>query len=281
MKSVHAVLVIVAISGGATACSRDEAPPPGPAAGTAPAPPSASSPPQISANTIVTQISQPDEALKALSGVKPEDWKQYLDTGTAVSSSEKPKVALAIGMQSANAMVAAYAGDDAGAEKLATSVKGLADRLSLKSAQLETLVAKTATDLKEPDAAKRSAIVRSDIAAIQDEVKATLDRLGDGATSTLMLFGAWIEGVRISSAHLKAKYDAVASDVLNRKSEADFFLSSFAAAPSDAGPIYGQIVPILKRLRDAMVADPSHQISASSANAINAAASELSALLRK
>ena len=277
MKAVNVVFVAVALSA-ASACSRSE-PPPAPAAAPAPAP--AAPAPQVSTNTIVTQISQPDEALKALAGVKPADWKQYVDTGTAVSGSDKSKVALAIGMQAANAVVAAYAGDDASAEKLATSIKGLTERLSLKSAQLETLISKTATDLKEPDAAKRTATVRNDLADVQDEIKATLDRLGDGAAATLMVFGAWIEGVRISSAQLKAKYDATGSDVLNRRNEADFFLSSFAAAPADADPVYGQVVPILKRIRDAMTANQSHQISAASVGAINAAAAEISALLRK
>jgi hypothetical protein len=278
MKAVNVLFLGVAISLGAGACSPGSAPPstsstPAPAA---PAP----SPMAPPVNTIVTQISDPDEALKALTNVKPEEWKTYIDAGTSVSGNDRPKVAVAIGMQSANAVVAAYAGDDPTADKLATSIKGLTERLSVKSAELEKLVAKTATDLKEPDAAKRSAAVRADLVQMQDEVKATLDKLGDGAVANLMLFGAWIEGVRITSAAVKAKYDATASDVLNRRSEADYFLSSFAAAPG-GDPLYGQITPALRRVREGMAANASHQISAASVGEINAAATELSALLRK
>ena len=278
MKVANALLLGVTLSLGAGACSGSEAPPPASTpAPAAPAPPSTAPP----VNTSVTQISDPDEAVKALSGVAPADWKAYVDAGTSVSSSDRGKVAAAIGMQSANAAVAAYAGDDATAEKLATSIKGLTERLSVKSAELEKLVAKTAADIKEPDAAKRSAAVRADLIEMQDEVKATLDKLGDGGIANLMLFGAWIEGVRITSAALKAKYDATASDVLNRKSEADYFLSSFAAAPSSADPLYGQVTPILTRVRNGMTANASRQVSAGSVGEINAAATELSALLRK
>jgi hypothetical protein len=182
---------------------------------------------------------------------------------------------------SANGVVAQYAGDDASAQKLAQSVKSLADRISLRSAALESLVAKSAQDFKEPDATRRSALVRADMRQIQDELKATLDRLGDGAAATLMIFGAWIEGVRISSSMLQAKYEAGASDVLNRMNEAEHFLAHFAGMPAKADPLYAQITPALKRLRDAMTADKNHQISAASVKAIQAAATEIAGLLRK
>jgi hypothetical protein len=254
-----------------------------PPAASAPAPaPAAPAQETITNNSIVTQISHPDEAMKSLaSTAQPADWKPYVDAGTAVTGSEKLKVAAAIGMQAANGIAAEYAGDDATAEKLATSVKELADRLSLKSAALETLVAKTNTDLKEPDAEKRSALVRGDLAELQDELKATFDRLGDGAAATMMVFGAWIEGVRMTSSLLQAKYTADASDALNRRNEAEYFLASFAAAPSGADPLYAQLTPGLGRLRDAMSADKSHHLDKAAVTAIQKAAAELSGLLRK
>ena len=247
-------------------------------------PPAATPPPaeSVTNNSIVTQISNPDEAMKALgAAASPADVKAQVNASTAVASSDKLKVAAAIGMQAANGIAAEFAGDNESAEKLATSIKGLADRLSLKSAALETLVAKTNADLKEPDAAKRSAAVRGDLAQIQDELKATLDRLGDGSTATMMLFGAWVEGVRITSSLLNAKYTADASDVLNRRAEADYFLASFAAAPKKADPIYAELTAGVTKLRDAMTADKTHHVDKASVAAIQTAAGDLSGLLRK
>jgi hypothetical protein len=275
------VAIVSVLATGVIGCSGNSSTPsnaPAPAAAPAPAPQQE----VITNNSIVSQISHPDEAMKALGSLaKAADWKGVVDASTAVSSSEKPKVAAAIGMQAANGVAAEYAGDDANAQKLATSVKGLADRLSLKSSALESLVSKTTSDFKEPDAAKRSALVRTDLAQMQDELKATLDQLGEGADATMMVFGAWVEGVRMTSSVLKNSYDAAASGVLNRRSEADYFLAAFVAMPKNANPLYGQIVPTLTRLRDAMVASPSHQISAQAVGTIQSAASELAGILRK
>jgi hypothetical protein len=282
MRAVKLVVVLSALATGAVGCSGNSSTPsnaPAPAAA-----PAAPAPQQevITNNSIVSQISHPDEAMKALGSVaKATDWKGVVDASTAVSGSDKLKVSAAIGMQAANGVAAEYAGDDADAQKLATSVKGLADRLSLKSSALESLVSKTTSDFKEPDADKRSALVRTDLAQMQDELKATLDQLGQGADATMMVFGAWVEGVRMTSSVLKNSYNAAASGVLNRRSEADYFLAAFVAMPKNANPLYAQIVPTLTRLRDAMVASPSHQISAQAVGTIQSAASELAGLLRK
>jgi hypothetical protein len=275
------VVVLSALATGAVGCSGNSSTPsnaPAPAAAPAPAPQQE----VITNNSIVSQISHPDEAMKALGSVaKAADWKGVVDASTAVSASDKLKVSAAIGMQAANGVAAEYAGDDADAQKLATSVKGLADRLSLKSSALESLVAKTTSDFKEPDAEKRSTLVRTDLAQMQDELKATLDQLGEGADATMMVFGAWVEGVRMTSTVLKNRYDAASSGVLNRRNEADYFLAAFVAMPKNANPLYAQIVPTLTRLRDAMVANPSHQVSAQAVGTIQSAASELAGLLRK
>lgn len=278
MKPVRHVVFVCALAGAAGGCSGSSTPPPAPAATPAPAPAAEA----LSNNTISTPISNPDEAMNALATLaQPADWKKHVDASTAVAASDKLKVAAAIGMQSANGMAAQYAGDDATAEKLATSIKGLADRLSLKSSGIEALVAKTAADFKEPDAAKRSALVRGDILRMQDELKGAFDRLGDGAAATLMVFGGWVEGVRMTSALLQAKYDATNSDVLNRRAEADYFLAQFAGMPSDSDPIYAQLTPALTRLRDAMTANASRQIPQPAVATIHSAAAELAGVLRK
>ncbi len=279
MNRILVVVMSAAVAGAAAGCSGgSSSPPPAPAATPAPAP--AQQP--VTNNTIVTQISNPDEAMKSLAALAtPDAVKPHLDAGTAVTSTGKLNIVAAIGMQSANGIVAQYAGDDASAQKLAQSVKSLADRISLRSAALESLVAKSAQDFKEPDATRRSELVRADMRQIQDELKATLDRLGDGAAATMMIFGAWIEGVRISSAMLQAKYDAGASDVLNRKNEAEYFLAHFAGMPAKADPLNAQITPALRRLYGAMTADKNHQIGAASVKAIQAAATEIAGLLRK
>jgi hypothetical protein len=270
-----AALIAAACSGSNNAT----APPASPAAAPAPAAPAQET---VTNNSIVTQISHPDEAMKSLASVaQPGDWKAYVNAGTAVSGSEKLKIAAALGMQAANGIAAEYAGDDASAEKLAASVKALADRLTLKSAALETLVAKTNTDLKEPDAARRSALVRADMAQLQDELKATFDRLGDGAAATMMVFGAWVEGVRMTASLLQAKYTPDASDALNRRNEAEYFLAAFSSAPAGADPLYAQLTPGLAKLRDAMAADKSHHLDKAAVTAIQAAATDLSGLLRK
>ncbi len=270
-----AALIAAACSGSNNAT----APPASPAPAAAPAAPAQET---VTNNSIVTQISHPDEAMKSLASVaQPGDWKPFVNAGTAVSGSEKLKIAAAIGIQAANGIAAEYAGDDAAAEKLAASVKTLADRLTLKSAALETLVAKTNTDLKEPDAARRSALVRADMAQLQDELKATFDRLGDGAAATMMVFGAWVEGVRMTASLLQAKYSPDASDALNRRNEAEYFLASFSSAPAGADPLYAQLTPGLAKLRDAMAADKSHHLDKAAIGAIQAAAADLSGLLRK
>ena len=271
--SVAAAFAAAGCSGGNT--NTPSTPPPA----AAPAAPAAET---VTNNTIVTQISHPDEAMKALgSSAQAADVKPFINASTAVAGSDKLKVAAAIGMQSANGIAAEFAGDNDTAEKLATSIKGLADRLSLKSSALETLVAKTNTDLKEPDAAKRSSLVRGDLAQLQEELKGTFDRLGDGGAATMMVFGGWVEGVRITAGLLQAKYSADASDVLNRRNEAEYFLATFAAAPKNADPIYAQLTAGVTKLRDAMTADKSHHIDKASVGAIQAAATDLAGLLRK
>lgn len=274
---VVVILAVITVVGG---CTKNEPSPP--AASSQPAAASAPAQEPVTNNSIVTQISHPDEAMKALASVaQPADWKKHLNTGTAVSSSDKLAVMAAIGMQAANGIVAEYVGDDATAQKLATSIKGLADRQSLQSAALEQLVSKTSQDFKEPDADKRSRLIRMDITDIQNELTATLNRMGDGAASTMIVFGAWVEGVRMASGVLQDHYDAAASDALNRRNEADYFLASFSAMPSNAGGIYAQLVPPLKQIRDAMTPNQSHQLDAASIKTIQAAASTLAGLLRK
>lgn len=278
MRVIRVLLggVAVIVGGTMAGCSGGSPPPPAPAATTAPqeAP--------VTNNTIVTQLSRPDEAVAALASVQaPAEWKKYVSAETAVASTDKLKVVAAIGMQSANGVVSEYAGDEATAQALGESVKGLAKRLSLSSAELDRLVGKAAVDWKEPDAAKRSKLVRDDIVEIQDELKATLDRLGDGAASTMMLFGAWVEGVRMASTLLNGKYDATASSVLNRRHEAEYFLASFASAPSKADPLYAQLTPGLARLKDAMTVNASRQLDQKAIATIQTAATELAGLLRK
>lgn len=274
MKAVNAIVVALALAGAGAGCS-------GSSSSTPPPPPPPQAKEAVTNDSVVMQISHPDEAMKTLAGVaQPDDWKKFLNVGTAVSSTDKIKVAAAIGAQSANGVAAEYVGDNANAEKLATSIKGLADRLSLKSAAIESLVAKASADFKEPDADKRSKLVRVDIAQIQQELKATLDQLGDGSASTMMVFGAWIEGVRMASGVLQTRYDATASDVLNRKNEADYFLSTFAAVPAGGNPLYAQLKPALTKLRDAMTAGKSHDIGKASVDVIQASATEIANLLR-
>jgi hypothetical protein len=273
---VVVILAVVMVVGG---CTKNEPSPPASSAQ-----PAAAAPAQepVTNNSIVTQISHPDEAMKALASVaQPADWKKHLNTSTAVSSSDKLAVMAAIGMQAANGIVAEYVGDDENAQKLATSIKGLADRQSLQSAALEQLVSKTSQDFREPDASKRSTLIRSDITDIQNELTATLNRLGDGAAATMIVFGAWVEGVRMASGVLQDHYDAAASDALNRRNEAEYFLASFSAMPSNAGGIYAQVIPPLKQIRDAMAPNQSHQLDAASIKTIQAAASTLAGLLRK
>lgn len=234
----------------------------------------------LTQDIIILALSDPDESWGSLVGkIDKSVWSAAIDRGTSVAGSTRISTAAALGMQSVNAMAASLIGDNSATEKLSASVKDLAVSLNVYTPDMETLVGKLNKDLKENDSAKRDAVVRKDLNLLRMQVVSALDALGNGAESTILIFGAWSESIRLASAALSSKYDSQSSGILARSSEADYFFQKLTIL-SKASPLFDGLTPGIKAVSAAMK-PTNHQVPIASVKAINMEAAKLAALLKK
>ena len=225
----------------------------------------------------ILRLSNPDEALNALLlETDPAQWNKYQDKSTEITTSDRQVICYHIGVKSANALIAVFLNDYETAEKISTSIKDAANKLNIKSDEVETIAKQLASDLEEKDEKVKSRNVKQTLNMLQDAVVKALNSIGNKEEAMMIEFGAWIESIRLTSSIIMDDYSIVSASTLLRKLEAEYFMENFAFlninSPSTE---YVELIDAVSKLQALMQADANNSISQKAVSTINYIASQI------
>jgi NADH dehydrogenase/NADH:ubiquinone oxidoreductase subunit G len=222
-------------------------------------------------NIFIFRLSNPDEALNALlKSTDPSSWKQFQDTSTAIKTQDREKICYNIGVKSANALLSVFLDDYDTAEKISSAIKDAADKLNIKSANIETVAKQLVEDLAEKDEQKKQTKVKQTLNTLKDEVVKALNKIGNKPESVMIEFGAWIEALRQTSGIILENYSTHAASALLRKGEAEYFKAQFGSFNlQNPSKRYKELLDATSKLLDLMVPGPNKSLSEETIKSIN------------
>jgi hypothetical protein len=233
--------------------------------------------PSSGGNIFIFRLSNPDEALNAL--LKDTDsatWAKFQDTSTDITSGDRERICYNIGVKSANALLAVFLDDYDTAEKISGAIKDAANKLNIKSDNIEAVAKKLVEDLGEKDEAAKKTKVKQTLNALKDEVIEALNSIGNKPESVMIEFGAWIEAIRQTSSIILENYSKDAATALLRKGEAEYFKANFGSfnlnSPSAR---YKALLDSTSQLLELMKPGPGNSFSEEAVRAINDLATQI------
>lgn len=230
-------------------------------------------------NIFIFRLSNPDEALNALlKDTDPATWTKYQDPGTAITTQDREKICYHIGVKSANALLSVFLDDYDTAEKISGSIKDAADKLNIKSDNIETVAKKLVEDLEEKDEKIKQTKVKQTLNILKDEVIEALNNIGNKAEAVMIEYGAWIEAVRQTSHIILENYSVKTASGLQRKGEAEYFKANFGSfnlhTPSTE---YKELLDATSRILELMIPGPGKAITEEAVTGINEIATQVNA----
>ncbi|MBN1696815.1 MAG: hypothetical protein JW881_04820 [Spirochaetales bacterium] len=233
-------------------------------------------------NIIIFRLSNPDEALNAL--IADTDislWSAWLDTSSGITATDREVICYHIGVKSANALLAVFLNDYETAEKISGSIKDAADRLNIKSDEIETAAKGLVDALGEKDENKKAQLVKKALNSLKDVVIEALEAIGNRGESVMIEFGAWIEALRQTSSIILENYSMKTASALVRKAEAGYFKARFTDLNlQHQKPRYKNILEMTSKLLDLMSLDETGSISRDVVEQINALAIEINGMVK-
>jgi hypothetical protein len=228
-------------------------------------------------NIIIFRLSNPDEALNSLiADTDVSLWTKYQDNRTDITATDREVICYHIGVKSANALLSVFLNDYETAEKISESIKGAANKLNIKSDDIETVAKELVNALTEKDAKKKASEVKRTLNLLKDAVIEALTAIGNKGEAVMIEFGAWIEALRQTSSIILENYSVKTASALMRKGEAEYFKANFGSLnlhkPKER---YKELLDDTSKLLDLMVPGASNTISQEVVGEINALTIEI------
>ena len=169
---------------------------------------------QASRETIlVTAVSNPDEVFYiAQKNFDPKAILTVLDPTASITATDRDAIAFAIGVRTANALLAAIGGDMKNAEAIAGGIKDAAAKLNISSDRIQALAAQLKTDLGNADPAVKERTVKEDLNGLSAELVSVLKGIKGDYEALLIQLGGWTEGVRLGTKIIQTKPHNAAVD---------------------------------------------------------------------
>jgi len=182
---------------------------------------------------VIYELSNPDEALNQIkNSITATQWSKYLDKRSGIDTDDPILTCFSAGVKSANALLAVYNGDYQTAEAIADSLKNISTRLRVDVEGIASAVKSLKDALNEQDAKLKAQKVKDALNLLRDRVVKTMNDVNKKEYALAIQYGLWVESVRHASGFVSDSYSAKASNVLNRKTEAEYFQREFTALGS-------------------------------------------------
>jgi hypothetical protein len=230
-------------------------------------------------NIIIFRLSNPDEALNSLiADTDVSQWAKFQDNRIDITATDREVICYHIGVKSANALLSVFLNDYTTAEKISESIKGAANKLNIKSDDIETVAKELVDALKEKDEKKKASEVKRTLNLLKNAVIEALSEIGNRGEAVMIEFGAWIEALRQTSSIILENYSVKTAAALMRKMEAEYFKTNFGSLNLHKPRTrYKELLDETSKLLDLMVPTEANIISKEVVGTINALTKEINA----
>lgn len=208
-------------------------------------------------DTMSSLLPSPGQVLSALSllGGGDTNWAALVGDARVTAADDRATTALRVGVGTTDFFVFVHAKDAAKAKSLGEQLLTAGEKLGVGGAT------------KDKGPALMAALDKGDwhgVTATMDEIYAGIrahlaEEMADEDTALLVGAGAWLEGIRIATAHLKDNYDDTAANLLRQHFVASYLskrLEPLAAKSEAVKTVSGQLGELAKAMeveRDAGV----------------------------
>lgn len=177
----------------------------------------------LNESTIISDVAITFSAVK--STFNNVEWGSLVDKGNKTTSYEDPsKIALNLGSQTVDALVAVIASDWDSAKEISVATKELANKLNVGSS-IENLALKLKESIDKQDQKASKELIEQ----IKNAAKSSLDSMSSQDVAILIQYGAWINTINKVINLLSANYSPENCDkVLRVKSEVNYFLKALS-----------------------------------------------------